>query len=62
MEIVNKILDILKSITPYLIGWLGAKQDTKIDKLEGENEKLKDYSEIDNKPVDVDVFDARVWK
>lgn len=53
-EIINKVIDILKSITPFIMGWLGAKADAKIDKLEDENEQLKKYNEIDNKPVSSD--------
>ena len=62
IEIANKILDFLKELLPTALGWFASKQDSKIEQLKEENEKLKEFNEIDNNPVDVDVFDARVWK
>ena len=40
-ELVTKFLDIFKELLPIHIGWFSAKQDSKIDKLEIENETLK---------------------
>ena len=61
-ELVTKIIELFKELYPFIVGYFSAKQDTKIDILKEENEKLKEFNEIDNKPVNVDVFDARVWK
>lgn len=54
MEVLNKILDIIKGLFPFVIGYLGAKQDSKIDDLKVENEKLKEYNKIDDSVVSVD--------
>lgn len=61
-ELVTKIIELFKELYPFVVGYFSAKRDTKIDNLKEENEKLKSFNEIDNKPVNVDVFDARVWK
>jgi len=60
VEVLNKILDILKGLFPFVIGYLGAKSDTKIDNLEVENEKLKEYKKIDDTIIN-DVYDSGMF-
>lgn len=60
MEALSKILDILKGLFPFVVGYFGAKQDSKIERLESENEKLKEYDKIDNIIVD-DVYNAGMF-
>lgn len=43
-----------------VIGWFSAKQDSKIEKLESENETLKEYDKIDNIIVD-DVYNTGMF-
>lgn len=63
IELANKLIDILKSIAPALFGWFVAKQDSKIEKLEKENETLKRYDEIDNKQyARDDIYDKLLEK
>ena len=59
MEVLNKILDILKGLFPFVIGYLGAKQDSKIDDLKEENETLKEYNKIDDSTISTnDAYDG----
>jgi len=60
IELLNKIIDILRGLFPFIIGYLGAKQDSKIEKLESENETLKEYDKIDNSIVN-DVYDSGMF-
>jgi len=60
VEVLNKILDILKGLFPFIIGYFGAKQDSKIEKLEIENEALKEYKKIDDSIVN-DVYDSGMF-
>lgn len=55
LELINKFIDILEKIAPFIMGYFTAKQDTKIHDLKEENETLKQYEDIDNKYIDVDV-------
>jgi hypothetical protein len=59
VEVLNKILDILKGLFPFVIGYLGAKQDSKIDDLKEENETLKEYNKIDDSTISTnDAYDG----
>ena len=60
MEALNKILEILKGLFPFVVGYFGAKQDSKIERLESENEILKEYDKIDNIVVD-DVYNTGMF-
>ena len=61
IDLLNKILELLKDIAPIVVGWFSAKQDSKIEKLESENETLKEYDKIDNTIVN-DVYDSGMFK
>jgi len=59
VEALNKILDIIKGLFPYIVGYFTAKQDSKIDDLKVENEKLKEYNKIDDSVVSTnDAYDG----
>jgi hypothetical protein len=60
VEALNKILEILKGLFPFIVGYFGAKQDSKIERLESENETLKEYDKIDNSIVN-DVYDSGMF-
>lgn len=60
MEAISKLLELLKQLAPFIMGLFVAKQDSKIDKLEEENETLKKYDEIDNTIVN-DVYDTGMF-
>lgn len=61
MEAISKIIELIKQLLPMFIGWFSAKQDSKIEKLESENETLKEYDKIDNTVVD-DVYNTGMFK
>ena len=54
MEALSKLLEILKSLAPFLIGFFVAKQDTKIDNLEAKIETIEKFEEIDTLEVKKD--------
>ena len=59
IELLNKIIDTLRGLFPYVVGYLTAKQESKIDDLKVENEKLKEYNKIDDSVVSVnDAYDG----
>lgn len=60
MEAISKIIELIKQLLPMVIGWFSAKQDSKIEKLESENETLKEYDKIDNIIVD-DVYNTGMF-
>lgn len=60
MEAISKIIELIKQLLPIFIGWFSAKQDSKIEKLESENETLKEYKKIDDSIVD-DVYDSGMF-
>jgi hypothetical protein len=63
IELLNKIIDTLKGLFPYVVGYLMAKNDSKIDDLKSENEKLKEWKEIDEKIIkDSDIYDSNTWR
>ena len=63
METINKIIELIRELLPTFIGWFVAKQDNKIDVLKEENEKLKEWKEIDEKIInDTDIYDSNTWK
>jgi hypothetical protein len=61
VEAISKIIELIKQLLPMFIGWFSAKQDSKIEKLESENETLKEYDKIDNTVVD-DVYNTGMFK
>jgi hypothetical protein len=60
MELLSKVLELIKQLAPFITGFFIAKQDTKIDKLEEEVETLKEFDKIDSTIVN-DVYDSGMF-
>lgn len=60
VSLLSTVFEILKKVLPYLFVWRSAKKDSENEQLREDNEKLKEYKEIDNTDVSTDDI-RRVW-
>lgn len=62
-ELITKILDLFRELLPMVIGWFGAKQDSKIDDLKNKVETIEKFEKIDNIEVKKeDLYNEDKWK
>lgn len=63
MEIINRILDMIKELYPFVMGYFSAKQDSKIDDLENKVDTIEKFKKIDNIEIKKeDLYKEEVWK
>lgn len=62
-SIIDPLVEFLKYVTAYVMGYLNAKKNDKIDSLSAENEELKRYNDIDKEEVKKEsIYNAKEWK